>query len=106
MNRRVFERVTSNISVRFYCGDTDYCGTITNLSENGMFISTKQMSFPFDSKIEIYISHNDKLLSVPVKVIRMTKSNDVFDGIAVQLVDHHKDYLDLVNTLRSSQFPF
>ncbi|MBI5408222.1 MAG: PilZ domain-containing protein [Nitrospirae bacterium] len=96
----------SNIAVRFYCGDTDYSGIIKNLSENGMFISTKQMSFPFDPVIEIFIPLKEKLLRVPVKVCRMTKSKDVFDGIGVQLLDDHKDYLELVCCLRDNRFPF
>jgi len=74
VQRRAFERIHSDIRVRFYCCDNDYHGTVTNLSENGMFISMKKMLFPFDSKIEIVIPVENMLLRVPVRVIRMTKT--------------------------------
>lgn len=98
--RRAFERIPVNIKVRFYCCDTDYLGTVTNISENGMFISMKKMVFPFDSRIEIIIPVKEKLLRVPVKVIRMTKAKKVFDGLGVEVMNCHPDYLGFVNSLR------
>jgi hypothetical protein len=100
MQRRAFKRVPANIRVRFYCYDTAYLGTVTNLSENGMFISTDKMLFPFDSRIEIIFSTDQKLLKVPVRVIRITKSEDVFNGMGVELMDTHGGYLELVNSLK------
>lgn len=102
MQRRSFERVPADIKIRFYSCNTDYSGTIKNLSENGMFISTDKMLFPFDSTIEIIIPFNEKLLKVPVKVIRMTRSDDVFDGIGVTLLDNHREYLEFVNNRKSA----
>ena len=100
MQQRAFERVPANINIRFYTCNTDYSGTIKNISENGMFINTDKMLFPFDSAIEIIIPFGEKLLKVPVKVVRMTKSDEVFDGIGVALLDNHQDYLALVNSLK------
>jgi Tfp pilus assembly protein PilZ len=100
MQQRAFERVPANITIRFYSCNTDYSGTIKNLSENGMFISTEKMLFPFDSTIEIIVPFEEKLLKVPVKVVRMTKTDDVFDGIGVALLDNHQDYLELVSSLK------
>jgi hypothetical protein len=100
MQQRAFERVPANINIRFYTCDTAYSGTVKNISENGMFINTDKMLFPFDSAIEIIIPFEEKLLKVPVKVVRMTKSDDVFDGIGVTLLDNHQDYLALVNSLK------
>jgi Tfp pilus assembly protein PilZ len=100
MQQRAFERVPANINIRFYTCDTDYSGTIKNISESGMFISTDKMLFPFDSTIEIIVPFEEKLLKVPVKVVRMTKTDDVFDGIGVELLDNHQDYLALVNSLK------
>lgn len=100
MQKRAFERIPADIKVRFYSCDTDYSGTIKNLSENGMFITIDKMLFPFDSTIQIIIPLEEKLLKVPVKVIRMTKSDEVFDSIGVELTDNHQDYLELVNRLK------
>ncbi|RJQ54615.1 MAG: PilZ domain-containing protein [Nitrospiraceae bacterium] len=100
IQRRAFERVPVNIRARFYSYNTDFSGTITNLSENGMFISMKKMMFPLDSKIEIIIPHEKKLLKVPVRVIRMTKSGNVFNGLGVELLVIHREYLEFINSLK------
>jgi len=100
IQRRSFERIPVSIRVRFYCFETAYLGTVRNLSENGMFISMDKMVFPFDSKIEIIFRTDRKLLKVPVRVIRITKSENVFDGIGVELLDTHREYLELVSSLK------
>ncbi|MBI5741176.1 MAG: PilZ domain-containing protein [Nitrospirae bacterium] len=100
IQKRAFERVRSDIRVRFYCCDNDYHGTVTNLSENGMFISIKKMLFPFDSKIEIIIPSENKLLRVPVRVIRMTKTQNVINGIGVEVLHTNWEYIELVNSLK------
>ena len=79
----------------------DYCGTITNLSESGMFITTHEMCFPFDSKFEVVIDFNGETLNVPVKVSRLTKTDSSYDGIAVELLSPSAGYIDLVNNLKS-----
>jgi hypothetical protein len=102
VRRRAFERIPVNIRVRFYSYDTAYLGSVTNLSENGMFISTDRMVFPFDSRIEIIFRTDKKLLKVPVRVIRITKSENVFNGIGVELLDTHREYLELVSSLKGA----
>lgn len=99
-NQREFERVPSNFKVRFSCYHTDYTGTVTNVSENGMFIRTGKMSFPFSSTLEIMIHLKHQMIKVPVKVRRMTKSRDHYDGLAVKLLDTPRDYIDLVHTYK------
>ena len=97
-SQREFERVPSNFKVRFSCFHTDYTGTVINISENGMFIKTGKMSFPFDSTLEILVHLKHKIFKVPVEVSRMTKSKDHYDGPGVKLLDTPGDYLDLLNT--------
>jgi len=65
MQRRTFERVPANIKVKFFCCESHYDGTIMNLSEDGMYISTDEMRFPFDSEINIIIQLNSDILKVP-----------------------------------------
>jgi Tfp pilus assembly protein PilZ len=101
MQRRDFERVPANIKVRFFCCESHYDGTIMNLSEGGMFISTDEMSFPFDSEIDIIIPLNEDILKVPVKVMRMTKSSDLYDGLGVKVLQHSEHYKDFVTTCRN-----
>ena len=101
MQRRNFKRIPSDIKIIFSCDKMDYCGTITNISENGMFINAHEMCFPFDSTFEVDINFDGKKLSVPVKVSRLTKTNNSYDGIAVELLNPSQNYLDFVEDLRS-----
>jgi Tfp pilus assembly protein PilZ len=101
MQRRSFERVPANIKVKFFCCQSNYDGTIMNLSEGGMFISTDQMRFPFDSEIEIIIPLISDILKVPVKVVRITKSSDFYDGLGVEVIDPTDQYKNFVTNFRS-----
>ncbi|NOZ67922.1 MAG: PilZ domain-containing protein [Deferribacteres bacterium] len=103
MQRRSSERVSVNINVRFCCEDRGYSGTVRNLSENGMFISTRDMRFPFDTNFKVLIPVEDYVLTVPVKVSRITKTSDSYDGIAVELLNPPtKDYLKFIEFLKSA----
>ena len=104
IQRRAHERVSAEIPVKFYCCNTDYSGVINNISESGMFISTKEMHFPFDSKIELIIPFEERLLRVPVRVIRITKSDNTFNGLGVEVIEGHHDYLRLVTVIKSSLY--
>jgi len=90
----------SKIKARFYCNDTDYSGTVINISEDGMFIRTRKVAFPFESNLVIFISRKERLLKVPVKVCRLTKTDNVFDGMGVQVIDAEPDYLKFVRSLK------
>ena len=99
-DQREFKGIPSSFKVRFSCFNTDYTGTVTNVSENGMFIKTGQMSFPFDSTLEILVHLKHKIFKVPVEVSRITKSKDHYDGLGVKLLDTPQDFLDLINTYK------
>lgn len=71
-----------------------------NISEDGMFISTGKVAFPFESNLVILIRRKEMLLKVPVKVCRLTKTENVFDGMGVQVIDSDPDYLKFVRSLK------
>ena len=98
--KRLYSRMPSKIKARFYCNDTDYSGTIMNISENGMFISTGTVAFPFESNLDIFIRRRELLLKVTVKVLILTKTENVFDGMGVQVIDPNPDYLKFVRSLQ------
>jgi len=103
MQRRSSERVPTSINVRFCCEDRGYSGTVRNLSKNGMFISTRDMRFPFDTKFKVLIPVEDHVLTVPVKVSRITKTSDSYDGIAVELLNPPtREYLKFIELLKSA----
>ena len=97
---RFYSRMPSKIKARFYCNDTDYSGTIMNISEDGMFISTGAVAFPFESNLDIFIRRKEMLLKVTVTVRRLTKTENVFDGMGVQVIDPDPDYLKFVRSLK------
>jgi hypothetical protein len=101
MQRRAFERVPANIKVKFFCCESHYDGTIMNLSDEGMYISTDEMRFPFDSEIDIIIPLNLDILKVPVKVMRMTKSSEFYDGLGVRVLKPSVPYINFVNNCRN-----
>jgi hypothetical protein len=101
MERRVYKRIPANIEVKFFCCSTLNHGTVTNLSEKGMFISTNEMCLPFDSQFEIFFPLKEKKIGIPVMLKRIVMEPDSNDGIAVELLNTSNDYLEIVNNLRS-----
>lgn len=102
MKRRAFKRLLSDIKVKFSCCYIDYEGVVTNISESGMFISTSGMNFPFESKLEILMPTDHRVLKIPVEVTRMIKSSDLYDCMGVRLINPSQDYLEFVSNLHSS----
>ncbi|MHC4140213.1 MAG: PilZ domain-containing protein, partial [Planctomycetota bacterium] len=43
MEQRAFKRIPSDVKASFFCNKTDYIGTITDISENGMYIKTEKI---------------------------------------------------------------
>ncbi len=101
MDKRAFERVFANIEAKFFYGNAIYTGEITNLSENGIFISAR-LCFPFESKFEILIPVNEEILKIPVKVSRIVKTDDFYDGMGLELLERPKNYLEFVSNLKSA----
>ena len=100
MEKRTLERIPVNVDVEFYCNDRVYHGTVKNLSEKGMFISTKRIYFPFDMKFEMYIPRKEKSFRLPVNLARMTTSPDSSDALGVEVQGTSQEYLEFVNSLR------
>ena len=101
MNKRAFERTTANLELS--CFDEDNFGTVMNLSEKGMFITSKKIRFPLESQFKIFFPYNGKKLRIPVKISRVTKSNGYYDGIGVELLKPNQKYLTFVHELKGSK---
>jgi hypothetical protein len=102
MQRRASDRIPSNFTVRFSCCNCDYEGTVMNLSEDGMFITTNRMSFPFDSELEILVDAGSEILRVPVRVMRIIKSRDYYDCLGVKIPAPSQNYIGFVKSLKSA----
>ncbi len=103
MDKRAFKRIPAAIDVRFLCNSSEYKGTITNISENGMYISTREICSPFASQFEVIIDLKGKDLAVPVNMSRILLSPDSHDGIGVQLINDIPEFTALVESLKKGQ---
>ena len=100
MEKRSFERIPTSIKVAFNCCNTEFYGIVRNCSESGMFISTKKMFFPFDSKIEVIIPFKEETLKVPASVSRSVKEGGDYSGIAVKLSAPTVQYIEFIDSLK------
>jgi c-di-GMP-binding flagellar brake protein YcgR len=103
MQRRAYERIPVKLDVRFYCNDKECSGTVMNLSENGLLINAK-MDFPFDMNFELFIPWDRKILKVPVKITRLEKTGDNYNGLSVQVQKMTDGYLKLVESIKSDRY--
>jgi hypothetical protein len=101
IEKRLSDRISTNVEVRFFCGNMFYSGMITNLSENGMFISTKRC-LPFDSTFEILFRSEHEIMKVPVKVSRIEKTEGFYDGMGLELLERPRSYSAYLNQLKST----
>ncbi len=101
MNKRTFNRIRA--SLEFRCFDEKDFGIIKDLSENGMFITFKKISFPLESQFELSFPFKREKLKIAVKISRITKSNSYYDGIGVELIKPNQKYLTFVHELKGSK---
>jgi hypothetical protein len=102
MQRRLHERIPARLDVRLFCGSLITKGIVTNLSENGMFIST-EMCFPVNSVLEMIVLLKREVLKFPIKVRRTVKIEDSSNcnGMGVELLSPPPTYLKFVKELKS-----
>jgi len=100
MKRRVVERVPASINVRLLNGETESLGTVKNLSEKGMFIST-ELSFPIEQQLEILFFLKKMVLHLPGNIRSLNKSGEIYNGIGVELINPPQDYIEFVSSLRT-----
>jgi len=99
MARRSTWRIPVRLSVILNCGSKVAPGTVKNISETGMFISAEVTDVAEDAKFDISIPLKEGVLHVPGKLVRLSKMNGSCRGIAVELLDPPKNYLDFVENL-------
>lgn len=102
MEKRAYNRISVNLDAKICCGNRSYGGTVTNISEKGMFISTEEMYFPFDSQMEVVLPFKEQELRIPVSLRRMEMYPDSHDGIGVEFSGISEEYFQFIDSLRSS----
>jgi hypothetical protein len=109
MEKRACKRIPSSIDIKYHLWNPpvwkkEYFGTIENLSEKGMLISTKTPYFPRDSLLEIFIPFKEKVVFIPVIysniIWRSILSDQSCDRIGIELSNPPQDYLEFVKSLK------
>jgi hypothetical protein len=98
MNKRTFDRTSVNLALRFPFSNTFIPGTVTDLSENGMFINT-ELCFPLESKFEVLIKLKNGILTIPVQIARVVRSNNKYSGMGVKILTSPPEYLEYLSSL-------
>ncbi len=106
LEKRAFERFPANLQARLFFGNMIYSGMVTNLSKNGMFVSTK-VRFPVNSEFMMVVLLNNHILKIPIKVRRAVKKegdyySEIDSGIGIELLDTPQNYLNYVGIRKSS----
>ena len=98
--KRSYERVHTNIDVRFYCGNIFYAGTAINLSKAGMLIRTNNC-LPMTSGMVIVLRDGNALLQVVSRVKRLNTIEGHIDGMGIEILNPSNIYRNFVNGLGS-----
>ncbi len=104
-NKRKSERLDTDFQVSLFHGNIVYTGTVINLSENGMFISTRR-NFPIDAMLVTSLMIGEEPLQLPVQIRRRVNTADLKDsqdnGVGVQILTCSEDFLDFFDKYKSS----
>jgi hypothetical protein len=95
-------RVPVRLNVTFHSGGNTYAGTITNLSEDGIFVSTNSLNIPPDPEFKISIPIAQQTVHLPARLVRTVKTNGHYNGFGVELINPPQQYLDYVDELMYS----
>ncbi|HDH06080.1 MAG TPA: PilZ domain-containing protein [Nitrospirae bacterium] len=110
-DRRAFERFPANLDARLFYGNLIYAGMVTNLSRNGMFVSTR-VKFPVNSEFMMVVLLDNRTIKIPIKVRRRVKKEKGYyskmdNGIGVELLETPQNFIDYVVTRKSpTKFSF
>ena len=103
IEKRSSERSPSNYNACFSYCNINYSGTVTNISDTGMFITIKDMSFPHNAQITLQININNKHLTIPIRIRRLFISRDPYDGMGVEVIDPPLNYRVCLNKHRTAE---
>jgi desulfoferrodoxin (superoxide reductase-like protein) len=99
MKKRAFERIPSDTQINFSFMDTIYEGVVTNVSNNGMYITTEKC-LPRKSSFEILLPYKEEVLKLPAQVKRVIERHGFCDAMGVKLLNPPIPYLEFVGISR------
>ncbi len=99
MHKRDFDRIRWDISVKFYQDLLLCTGTVTNLSEKGMCIESRNFFYPCCYDIEVHIPMESKVFGVEAKIRWIKKSDSVTYRLGIELCSTPDYYLEFIDDL-------
>ncbi len=97
--KRMYERISSDLRSIFNHENVFHSGTIMDLSMKGMFIKTKDI-IPVDSVIAVIMHTGKELFQIFAKVKRLNRTTEHYDGMGIDIISSNAIYLKYVNSLR------
>jgi Tfp pilus assembly protein PilZ len=105
-NKRDFRRFETELQISLFYGNLVYSGTVTNLSERGMFISTMRQ-LPVNTMLVTSLMIDDEPIQVPVRISRAMNPVNALEaelnGVGVNILRSSKDYLSFLGKYRYQQ---
>ena len=95
-DKRSNKRVPANINIHFSMDNLFYTGTITDLSETGMFIRTRKCP-PDRSILALLASAEGRQYRFIAKVIRSEETGNLNKGIGIKILNAKQPIKDLYN---------
>jgi len=99
MGIRKFDRIPVLINVTITFGSSVHAGTVTNLSEKGMFVRINKIPSAIDSGLEVLIPLNEEKIRVSGRLIRKQLIREYYHGMAIEVVNPPESYLDFLDNL-------
>lgn len=97
IQRRSYPRTSTFMEARFFHGNMFYSGTITSISEKGVFLCSKRC-LPSGSMCVLLFQSEHKILQAIAKTARIGKKGSYPDGMGMEIIGPSLDYLKFVRS--------
>ncbi len=102
MQKRDYDRIQWDISVKFYQDLLSCTGTVINLSEKGMCIESKNFFYPCCYDIEIHVPLKSRVFGMEAKIRWIRKPDVNTYNIGIELCSTPDCYMEFIDDLMSN----
>ena len=99
MEKRVFEKVSMNLPVDYYCGTKLHEGVVKNISRDAMCIDA-EVCLPFGSSIEVILILGDEVFNLRGMVKRTLSRNELSGIMSIKLSEPSESYCKFVSIVQ------
>jgi len=99
MSERSAFRIPIRLGMKYTENGIFYDGTITDMSESGIFVLVDRTDYPENSIINIKLPVKNDSLHLSGKLVRKNRSGINKRGFGVRLIDPPPEYIDYIEEL-------